>query len=39
MLLWLQTGAGLTVEEISDGLEQHSGLLGVSGGCPVTPGN
>jgi acetate kinase len=32
MLLWLQTSAGLTADEISDGLEHHSGLIGLSGG-------
>lgn len=30
MLLWLQTEHGLTAQEISDGLEHHSGLLGLS---------
>jgi acetate kinase len=31
MLLWLQTQHGMTAEEISDGLEHHSGLYGLSG--------
>jgi acetate kinase len=30
MLVWLQRHHGLTVEDISDGLEYHSGLLGLS---------
>jgi len=32
MLLWLQTSKGLTAQELSDGLEHHSGLLGLSDG-------
>jgi acetate kinase len=32
MLLWLQTSAGLTADESSDGLGHASGLFGLSGG-------
>jgi acetate kinase len=32
MLLWLQTQHGLSAEELSDGLQHHSGLLGLSDG-------
>lgn len=32
MLLWLQTRHGLSAEELSDGLERHSGLTGLSEG-------
>ncbi|WP_169982149.1 acetate/propionate family kinase [Microbispora sp. H10836] len=32
MLLWLLSGSRLTLEELRDGLEHDSGLLGLSGG-------
>ena len=32
MLLWLQTSKGLSAQDVSDGLEHHSGLLGLSAG-------
>lgn len=32
MILWLQTHHGLSAAEVSDGLEHHSGLLGLSNG-------
>ncbi|WP_424185461.1 acetate/propionate family kinase [Actinokineospora sp. G85] len=32
LLLWLQREAGLTAEEVEDGLNHHSGLLGLSRG-------
>ncbi|GAA4206573.1 acetate/propionate family kinase [Microbispora amethystogenes] len=32
MLLWLLSGSRLTLEELRDGLEHSSGLLGLSGG-------
>jgi acetate kinase len=32
LLLWLQSEAGLTLEEVRDGLWRQSGLLGLSGG-------
>ncbi|MFF3440161.1 acetate/propionate family kinase [Streptosporangium sp. NPDC002721] len=32
MLLWLLSGSRLTLDELRDGLEQRSGLLGLSGG-------
>jgi acetate kinase len=31
MVLWLQSQAGLDLSEVSDGLEHHSGLLGLAG--------
>ncbi|MGA8113350.1 MAG: acetate kinase, partial [Actinocatenispora sp.] len=31
LVLWLQTSAGLTAEEVSDGLEHRSGLVGLAG--------
>jgi acetate kinase len=31
LLLWLQTGAGLSPEEVDDGLQHHAGLLGMFG--------
>jgi acetate kinase len=31
LVLWLQSQAGLDLSEVSDGLEHHSGLLGLAG--------
>lgn len=32
LVLWLQTDAGLSAREVSDGLQHHSGLAGLVGG-------
>ena len=31
LVLWLQTQAGLTAQQISEVLEHHSGILGLAG--------